>query len=98
MHAKQAEVQTSHASRYIKRLCKHFAHKVEAQWDDQQGVTDFPFGRCVMHASSSGLSLHCSAPEEAALERTCLVVADHLQRFSVAVEQGAPLTVEWQQG
>ncbi|GAA6131695.1 DUF2218 domain-containing protein [Halopseudomonas sabulinigri] len=96
MPAKQAQVRTANASRYITRLCKHFAHKVESSWDEQQGVTDFPFGRCVMQAGEVQLELHCSAEDDALLERVCWVVADHLERFSVAVEKGEGLTVEWQ--
>lgn len=96
MPAKQAQVSTTHASRYINRLCKHFAHKVESTWDEQQGVTDFPFGRCVMQADGAQLALHCTADDDTQLERVCWVVTDHLERFSVAVEQGDALSVEWQ--
>ncbi|WVM88133.1 DUF2218 domain-containing protein [Halopseudomonas pachastrellae] len=78
--AKQAQVSTTHASRYIKRLCKHFAHKVESTWDEQQGVTDFPFGRCVMQADGAQLALHCTADDDTQLERVCWVVTDHLER------------------
>lgn len=95
MPTMHAQVTTEHASRYIARLCKHFAHKVPATWSDAQGTADFPFGRCIMKASGTQLALHCSATDAAALERVCWVVADHLERFSAAVEAGEPLNVHW---
>lgn len=95
MPASRAEVATEHASRYVTRLCKHFAHKVPAQCADGQGKVDFPFGQCLMRATADRLSLHCEAPDDDALGRVRDVVGSHLERMATAVEPETPVNVTW---
>ncbi len=52
---------TEHASLYLKKLCRHFGHKVEAEFDDHQGRIQFPFGSCELTADATTLQLHCQA-------------------------------------
>lgn len=42
---------TASAAKYLQQLCKHFAHKVPAEWDTETGEVSFPFGHCRMEAS-----------------------------------------------
>lgn len=98
MPTSRAEVATEHASRYITRLCKHFAHKVPAECNDGQGRVDFPFGQCLMSAASGRLSLYCEALDDDSLSRVRDVVGTHLERMAVAVEPQVPVNVVWQDG
>ena len=80
----EARVATAAAQRYIKRLCKHFAHKVEATHTENHGRAEFPFGDCEMTAEMTAapgvLILHAEADSEDALRTTCAICQ---QRVSV---------------
>lgn len=87
-----ARVDTDRAGRYLAQLCRHFAHKVRAEWDDQRGLADFGWGTCAMEATDQALLLRAEAPDAQALDRVEHVVADHAERFGA--RDG--LTVAWQ--
>ena len=73
---------TELASRYLQQLCKHFAHKVPATFDQTQGAVTFPQGQCRLEASDGMLTIECTA-NEAALEPSLVKVVEvHLQRFA----------------
>ena len=91
MHIAQARVRSERASRYLVQLCKHFAHKIPADYDERTGKVDFQPGLCVMHATGDWLSLRCEASSEPDLIRVKSIVADHLARF--AWQEG--IAVEW---
>ncbi len=77
-----AHVQTAHASRYLVQLCKHFAHKIEVEYDTQRGHATFPWGTCTMQAEEKQLVLHCAGADESALARVQDVVQSHLEGFA----------------
>ena len=89
----EAHVETPTPRRYIKRLCKHFAHKVEATYTEKHGRAEFPFGSCEMTAEPGVLILHAEAGDEAALERVQDVTARHLEAFAEGRES---LAVTWE--
>lgn len=78
----QAYVETEKASRYLQQLCKHFKHKVPAEWDEKKGRTEFPFGLCLMEADDQQLTITCEAPTAEAFNRMRFVLDDHLERFA----------------
>lgn len=82
---------TEHASLYLKKLCRHFSHKVDTTFDDHQGVIHFSFGTCELNADPEQLQLHCQAKGEdmATLQD---VIERHLVRFATR----DTLTVNWQ--
>lgn len=81
MPSSAARVDTDRAARYIAQLCKHFAHKVDAEWTDDQGVANFGWGTCTLVATPGALLLRAEAPDEEALGRVEYVVRDHTERF-----------------
>lgn len=88
----QANVTTERGTKYLKTLCGHFRLKVEAQFDDERGHVNFPFGRCDLHTTPDGLHLRIEADSPEAFDRLKDVVGGHLERF--AVKEG--LQVHWQ--
>ena len=72
---------TEHASLYLKKLCRHFSHKVDTEFDDQNGIIRFPFGTCDLSADDQALHLHCQAAGED-LEKLREVIDSHLVRFA----------------
>ncbi|MDH4982145.1 DUF2218 domain-containing protein [Hyphomicrobium sp. D-2] len=92
MFVAKAEVKTPKASVYLVQLCKHFAHKVHATYDDSHGTVRFKPGVCIMRADRDVLSLHCEADSEHALATVKATVGDHLVRFAWREELPS---VEW---
>lgn len=78
----QAQVETPKAERYLKALCNHFSHKVQAEYQDTHGTVNFGFGGCEMDAQDGRLAFRIQADDAETLERVKYVVADHLERFS----------------
>ncbi|MBI2242083.1 MAG: DUF2218 domain-containing protein [Magnetospirillum gryphiswaldense] len=78
----RAAITTAAASRYLGQLCKHFAHKIPVQYDDQSGRADFPWGTCLLAARDGVLRLDLTAEDETSLSRVKAVVEDHLVRFA----------------
>ncbi|MCY1539575.1 hypothetical protein D9M68_751690 [compost metagenome] len=77
-----AHVPTATPARYIGRLCKHFAHKLLVNFDEQQGRIEFDFGLALLKAESDGLRLTVQSPDHDQLERLKHVVASHFERFA----------------
>jgi uncharacterized protein len=89
----RAEVATDKPVPYMRQLCKHFGHKVDASFDDDSGYIQFDFGRCVLHANNGTLTLDVSAADAESHERMERVIGSHLERFGRRDE----LSVAWQE-
>ena len=86
-----AEVATDKPVAYMRQLCKHFGHKVDASFDDDSGYIQFEFGRCELRAADSTLALEVSAADAESHERMERVIGSHLERFGRRDE----LSVSW---
>ena len=87
-----AQVSTAKASINLKKLCRHFGHKVEASFDDHRGEIHFAFGDVFLVAEEGVLSMKVQADNEENLATGQKVMADHLVRFA----SDEPLQVDWQ--
>jgi uncharacterized protein len=86
-----AEVATDKPVAYMRQLCKHFGHKVDASFGDDSGYIQFEYGRCELHTSDRVLSLEVSAADAESHERMERVIGSHLERFGRRDE----LSVAW---
>ena len=86
-----AKIATNNGSIYIKRLCKHFSHKVPAEFSNDKGQVNFSIGDCIMKSDENHLEFLVSADSEKNLEATKDTVIRHLHKFSRDEE----LTVKW---
>jgi hypothetical protein len=92
MPASTAAVATEKPAPYMKQLCRHFGHKVDASFDDERGSITFAMGRCGLDATQPGiLQLHVEAEDAAGIERTQNVIGSHLERFG----RRDALSVSW---
>ena len=66
---------------YMRQLCKHFGHKVDAPFGEDSGYIQFDFGRCDLDAFDGTLKLEVSAADRESHERMEQVVGSHLERF-----------------
>ncbi len=87
----RADVSTSHASRYLQQLCKHWAHKFPVEFSPDHGEITLPSGVTVMDAGAESLTVTVRAEEADALAQLEQVVADHIVRFAFRED----LTFDW---
>jgi uncharacterized protein len=87
----QATVSTEKPVPYMRQLCKHFGHKVDAVFTDDSGYINFEAGRCDLRAGDGELLLTVTAETEENRERLRNVVGSHLERFGRRDE----LSVSW---
>jgi hypothetical protein len=78
----QATLTTPKAERYIAQLCKHFQHKVPANYDGPTGWIELPMGRADLRAEPETLTLSLTAQTAETLEKTRAVIQSHLERFA----------------
>lgn len=77
-----AKVSTQHGELYLKKLCRHFAHKVPATILGSQGRIDLPFGHCRIDAGEGHMLLHLDIENVDDVSRAEQVIADHLLRMA----------------
>ena len=86
-----ATIATPNAEKYLIQLCKHFAHKIPAEYGDGAGHISFEAGDCRLAARDGALIVTVTASDAAGLERVEDVVARHLRRFAFREE----LAIDW---
>jgi len=91
--ALRCTVTTGNASSYLQRLCKHFAHKVPAEWDAATGHAALPGGRAEFAAREYQLEIVIRGEDPVGLDRARAIVEDHLLRYAFR-EDLAPLAWE----
>lgn len=88
-----ARVPTHSASRYLQQLAKHWSHKLEVSFSEQEARIAFPNGAVLdLRADSETLDVRLEVEEGGDVERMKEVVASHLDRFAF---REAPLTFNW---
>ena len=86
-------IETEHASKYLKQMCKHFAHKVEVTYDDEKGHVDFPMGFSDMNADPKTLQISVNTDESEEARRIVEVIIEkHLVKFAWREE----ISFDWQ--
>ena len=101
-HSAAASVLTSHASRYLQQLCKHWSHNLAVTFRPEEGTITFPkngFGKnypadatTTLQARETELEVLVEASADEQLEGVKSAVASHLDRFAF---REAPLTFDW---
>lgn len=82
MPVSECHIQTVNAAVYIKKLCKHFAHKIEVSYRDGVAQCQFPTGTATMKAIGGVLTFEVFAESVDALETGKFIIEDHFMRFS----------------
>ena len=84
---------TTHASRYLQQLAKHWSHKLEVAFTPVHATIRFPSGAvATLEAGEAALTSTIEAPDAETLERMKTVLAEHLDRFAF---REAPLPFAW---
>lgn len=91
MFENSATVATEKASKYLVQLCKHFAHKVDVDYNETDGTVQFPPGICTMKADDGVLSMHCRSDSLRGVLMMQGILDNHLERFAWREK----LTIDW---
>ncbi|CAH1539132.1 Enterobactin receptor VctA [Vibrio owensii] len=75
-------IESEHAAKYLVTLCRHFARKVPATWNDEKGLVTFPVGNTEFKLEGERLLIICEAGSEESLEKVKGVVSVHVEMFS----------------
>jgi uncharacterized protein len=81
MFQQHARVQTGEPARFMKQLCRHFGHKIPAEFDDEHGSIVFSDGRCDLSVEPGTLVLVTTSESVAGAAHVADVMASHLTRF-----------------
>lgn len=79
------------SARMIRRLCKHFSHKIDAGWNNSNGYIEFHTGFCEMSIAGRQLNLRCGADSEVELTELVDCIDSHFSRFDKETEQ----SIKW---
>lgn len=85
-------IATANANKYLKQLCKHFGHKVDVEFDDENGFAALPPGPCTMRATAQELYIHCQAHDPEKLPMSQSIIETHLVKFAWREE----IVFDWQ--
>ena len=91
MPTARTRFETGQGAKYLAQLCKHFAHKTDAEWSGAEGRINFPAGRAHLAADAAGLAIRVEAEDEAGLDRLKGVVWSHLVRFAFREPEREPV-------
>lgn len=78
--------ETPNGRKYLAQLCKHFSHKIEVRYSDDEGVCSLPTGPANLRADDGSLTATVEAADDAGLERAKHIITDHLRRFAFREE------------
>ena len=70
------------ASKYLQQLCKHFAHKVDAKFDETSGFAALGFGPTNFEADDATLSIQIILNSGSDPESARHMIDAHLERFA----------------
>ena len=98
----QVRVPTTHASRYLQQLCKHWRHNLAVEFDETHGTVTFPRNArgadwpadatLKLQAHADGLDCRLETSSGGQLEALKGAVGRHLDRFAF---REAPLPFDW---
>lgn len=103
MKTSHVSIETTEGGSYIRKLCKHFAHKIVVAYDEKEGTAEFPFGRALMTADEKTLRFDISSDTFEGISRIKYVLVTHLEKFAfrenleiVWKDEPAPPEPDWE--
>jgi hypothetical protein len=79
-------LETTRAERLMKALCNHFARKVFARYEGNEGYIDFGDGECGIRVTPGMMQFQAQAETAEGLEHVKRAVSKHLGHFTPGEE------------
>ncbi len=94
LYQSQATLHSEHVVKYLVTLCRHFARKVPATWDETQGQIEFPVGVTTLTVCEKNqtLTFVCQGDSEQNVAAQRAVIDSHIDMFS----RRESIALEWQ--
>ncbi len=94
LYQSQATLHSEHVAKYLVTLCRHFARKVPATWDETQGQIEFPVGVTTLTVCEKNqtLTFVCQGDSEKNVAAQRAVIDSHIDMFS----RRESIALEWQ--
>lgn len=94
MFAKTTTVATTHAQKYLRKLCIHWEQRFEVKYYDASGTIDFGNGqKTQLLAAAESLTIIVSDRDASRLDTLVNIVESHLKRYS----RREVLIFQWQE-
>lgn len=78
----QSIVETLHGQVYMKKLCRHWAHRVEVKINDNDALVQLPFGSCRIEVDKETMTFDVAVSNASNVERAEKFVASHLTQMA----------------
>lgn len=82
MYESSTRFVTDSGRKYLVQLCKHFSHKIDVTWSENDGELRFSCGVAALNADENALEIRVRSPDQDQLSQTQEVVESHLLRFA----------------
>lgn len=82
MQTIETRICTERSTFYINLMSRHFSHKIDAQWDDNESHMPFSIGQCVLKNEGDKLHIACQASDVEQLTQLMDVIKSHFDRFA----------------
>ena len=82
MKALEAVIKTEHGSKYLQMMCKHFAHKVDVEYDKNRGFAALPPGACYMKADNQAITVYIESEKEEGIKRSIHIIEEHIVKYA----------------
>jgi len=82
MHKLEGHFATPNGSKYLQQLCKHFGHKIDVEFTENEGTATFAFGAAKLTSDESGLTIRFELKDADTLPAAKGVIDSHLERFA----------------
>jgi hypothetical protein len=92
MSSESGRAATSHASRYLQQLAKHWSHKNEVSYGKTNAQIALRGNQVALRAEPDALHATLTTGPEGDAERLRRVFEEHINRFAF---REAPLPLEW---
>lgn len=73
---------TSHASKYLQQLCKHFANKVDVRYTENEGYVKLSIGEARLMADDIGLIVSFDVANADAASAAHYIIDKHMEKFA----------------
>ena len=82
MHVTTGTFATANGAKYLRQMCKHFAHEIETELGETTGQLRFDMGTAFMSADDTEFTVRFELHNADAVEAAQNVFDDHLKRFA----------------